>query len=58
MSPEEFKDRFNILWDNIMSNAALGINGYEISVCLTKAQDELMKDYFNPKGNKYAEGFD
>ena len=25
---------------------------------LTKAQDELIKNYFNPQGNKYKEGFD
>ena len=49
---------FDVLYNNIMSNAAPGINEYEKSVLLTKAQDEVLKNYFNPKGNKYQEGFD
>lgn len=41
-----------------MSNAAPGLDEYEKSVFLTKAQEEILKNYFNPKGNKYQEGFD
>lgn len=41
-----------------MSNQAPGLNEYEKSVFLTKAQNEVLKNYFNPKGNKYQEGFD
>lgn len=58
MSPTEFSDRFEVLWNNIMSNAAPGLNEYEKSVFLTKAQSEIIKNYFNPSGNKYREGFD
>lgn len=58
MSIGEFSNQFDILYNNIMSNAAPGINEYEKSVLLTKAQDEIVKNYFNPKGNKYQEGFD
>lgn len=58
MSISEFSNQFDILYNNIMSNAAPGINEYEKSVLLTKAQDEVLKNYFNPKGNKYQEGFD
>ena len=58
MNVDEFSNSFDILYNNLMSNAAPGINEYEKSVLLTKAQDELIKDYFNPKGNKYQEGFD
>ncbi len=54
----EMSNEFDILWNNIMSNAAPGLNEYEKSVFLTKAQDEIIKNYFNPKGNKYQEGFD
>lgn len=54
----EASDRFDILYNNIMSNAAPGLNEYEKSVFLTKAQDEIVKNYFNPQGNKYKEGFD
>lgn len=58
MSISEFSNQFDILYNNIMSNAAPGLNEYEKSVLLTKAQDEVLKNYFNPKGNKYQEGFD
>lgn len=58
MDHTEFSNGFDILYNNIMSNAAPGINEYEKSVLLTKAQDEVLKNYFNPKGNKYKEGFD
>ena len=58
MNHVEFSNGFDVLYNNIMSNAAPGINEYEKSVLLTKAQDEVLKNYFNPKGNKYQEGFD
>lgn len=58
MDNVEFSNEFDILFNNIMSNQAPGISEYEKSVFLTKAQLELMKNYFNPKGNKYQEGFD
>lgn len=58
MSPSEFKYNFNVLFNNLSNNAAPGMNDYEISSVLTKAQFELVKDYFNPNGNKYREGFD
>ena len=55
---EEFSDQFDVHYNNIMSNAAPGLNEYEKSVFLTKAQNEIVKNYFNPQGNKYKEGFD
>lgn len=58
MTNSEFSNEFDILYNNIMSNQAPGLNEYEKSIFLTKAQDELIKNYFNPKGNKYQEGFD
>ena len=58
MNCEEFSDQFDVLYNNIMSNAAPGLNEYEKSVFLTKAQYEIVKNYFNPSGNKYKEGFD
>lgn len=58
MNHVEFSNGFDVLYNNIMSNAAPGINEYEKSVLLTKAQDEILKNYFNPQGNKYQEGFD
>lgn len=56
MTTKEFSLEFDILYNNIMSGQAPGINEYEKSVILTKAQDQLIKNYFNPLGNKYQEG--
>lgn len=58
MTVQEFSNEFDILYNNIMSNQAPGLNEYEKSVFLTKAQDEIVKAYFNPKGNKFQEGYD
>lgn len=58
MTVQEFSNEFDVLYNNIMSNQAPGLDEYEKSVFLTKAQNEVIKNYFNPKGNKYQEGFD
>ena len=58
MTTKEFSEQFDILYNNIGSNAAPGLDEYEKSVFLTKAQYELIKNNFNPQGNKYKEGFD
>lgn len=58
MTNQEFSNEFDVLYNNIMSNQAPGLDEYEKSIFLTKAQDEIVKNYFNPKGNKYQEGFD
>ncbi len=51
---------FDVLYNNITSAQAPGLNAYEKSIFLTKAQDEILKNYFNPKskGNNLQEGFD
>ena len=49
---------FDVLFNNITSNQAPGLNVHEKSVLLTKAQDEITKNYFNAKGNKLSEGYD
>lgn len=60
MSVEEMDNMFEVLYNNITSNQAPGLNAYEKSVFLTKAQDEILKNYFNPKskGNNTQDGFD
>lgn len=60
MTPEEMDNMFDVLYNNVTSNQAPGLNAYEKSIFLTKAQDELIKNYFNPKskGNNVQEGFD
>lgn len=58
MTTQEFSNEFDVLYNNIMSDQAPGLDEYEKSVFLTKAQLEILKNYFNPKGNKYGQGFD
>lgn len=58
MTNLELSNEFDILYNNITSNQAPGLDEYEKSVFLTKAQDEIIKSYFNPKLNKVQEGFD
>lgn len=58
MTSLEFSNEFEILYNNIMSNQSPGIDEYEKSVFLTKAQLELVKNYFNPRSNKTQEGYD
>jgi hypothetical protein len=58
MNTTEFSNEFDILYDNIASKSAPGIDEYEKSVYLTKAQLELVKSKYNAKGNKYQTGFE
>lgn len=58
MTISEFSNEFDVLYNNIMSNQAPGLDEYEKSVFLTKAQDEIVKSYFNPALNKSQQGFD
>ena len=57
MTTIEFNNEFDILYNNIASNAAPGIDKYEKSVYLTKAQLEIVKEY-NGLQNKYQKGFE
>lgn len=60
MTVEEMDNMFEVLYNNITSNQAPGLNAYEKSIFLTKAQDEIVKNYFNSKskGNATQDGFD
>lgn len=58
MDKVEMSNLFDVLYNNITSNQAPGLNEYEKSVFLTKAQDELVKNYFLPQGNPKQAGFD
>jgi hypothetical protein len=60
MDCKEFSDRFDVLYNNITSNQAPGLTEYEKSVFLTKAQNEIVKNYFtaNSPGNTIQQGFD
>lgn len=60
MTPEEFSNQFEVLYNNITSNQAPGLTEYEKSVFLTKAQNEKVKNFFTPAspGNVINQGFD
>lgn len=58
MTNQEFSDQFDVLYNNIASNQAPGLDNYEKSVLLTLAQDDVVKSYFNPVYNKAQQGFD
>ena len=60
MTISEFSDQFDVLYNNITSNQAPGLNEYEKSLFLTKAEKEIVKNYFtaNSKGNNIGQGFD
>lgn len=58
MTTTEFSNEFDILYNNAMSNQAPGLDEYEKSVFLTKAQDQLVTDYFNNRVDGVGGGFD
>lgn len=57
MTITEFSLQFDILYNNISSNAAPNIDLYEKSFYLTKAQLEIVKEY-NGLQNKYQKSFE
>lgn len=58
MTVQEFRNEFDLLYDNIASKGAPGLDDYEVSVFLTLGQEELIKNKNTPKSNKLQEGFD
>lgn len=58
MKIAELSNEFDILYNQVNSNQAANIDEYEKSVFLTRAQDDIVKAYFDPRGNKFLEGFD
>lgn len=58
MTTSEFSAEFDVLYNNITSNQAPGLSDYEKSVFLTKAQNQLVQEYFNPMLDGSGGGFD
>lgn len=58
MDIQQFSAEFDLLYNNVTSNQAPGLNEYEKSVFLTKAQYQLVKEYFNPRIDGVGGGFD
>lgn len=57
MTLTEFSRQYDILYDNIASEGARGINEYEKSVFLTIAQEQIVKSYYNG-ANAMQQGFE
>lgn len=57
MTTQEFSSEFDILYNNIMSNQAPGLDEYEKSVFLTKAQEDLIISFYSGK-NSFADSFE
>lgn len=53
MTTSEFSNEFDILYNNISSNAAPGVTEYEKSVFLTMAQEDFIKEVY--KNYEYNE---
>lgn len=58
MTEGEMSTEFDVLYQNITSNQAPGLNEYEKSVLLTKAEYALIIDYFNNRTDQVGGGFD
>ena len=58
MDYSEMLNRFDVLYNNITSSQAPGVDEYEKCVFWNKAQLEVLKNHLNPRGNKYGEGID
>lgn len=58
MTVSEFSAEFDVLFNNITSNQAPGLNDYEKSVFLTNAEYALVNEYFNPVTDNTNGGFD
>jgi len=58
MTVQEFRNEFQILYDSIATQSAPNIDDYELSVYLTKAQLEIVKNYYDPASNRKQKGFE
>ena len=58
MLPREFSDQFDILYNNVTSNQAPGLNEYEKSVFLTLGEKQLVNEYFNSRVDTAGGGYD
>ena len=58
MTVQEFSNEFDTLYNNISNNSAPGLDGYDKSVFLTKAQEEIVESYIEPMRNRFNIGFD
>ena len=57
MDIQQFSAEFDLLYNNVTSNQAPGLNEYEKSLYLTKAQEEYVLSLYNGK-NPYGDSFE
>lgn len=58
MTNKELSLEFDISYDSIAGKSSPGIDLYEKSLYLTKAQLELVKNYYDPSSNRKKTGFE
>lgn len=58
MTSLELKNEFEFKYNSNASNAARGLDDYEISLLLTMAQEEIVKLYYSPLLNSTKTGFE
>lgn len=58
MTSREFSNEFDIQYNSIATNSAPALDLYEKSVYLTRAQLEIVKNYFDPNSNMKRVGFE
>lgn len=58
MTNQEFRNEFDISYNAIASMSAPGIDDYELSLYLTKAQLEIIKNHYDPLSNRKQKGFE
>lgn len=58
MSIEELNHEFDIHYNSIAGQSSPNLDLYEKSIFFTKAQLELVKDYYDPQSNRKQKGFE
>lgn len=58
MTNQEFRNEFDVSYNAIASMSSPGIDDYELSLYLTKAQLEIIKNYYDPFSNRKQKGFE
>lgn len=58
MTNREFRQQFDISYNAIASMSSPGIDDFELSVYLTTAQLQVIKNYYDPLSNRKQKGFE
>lgn len=58
MTVSEFNNNFDIQYNNIAGQSNPSLDIYEKSIYLTKAQLEIVKNYYDPDSNRKKRGFE